>query len=81
MNLTDYVLNDIISVLVDDEFLEVDEEGLQDGLLLLGGAVLQHSLNHSTTIGVRRQQEDLEILCEFTNQPGTTCVPCRNHPP
>ena len=75
------MLNDIVSVLVDDEFLEVDEEGLEDGLFLLGGTVLQHSLNHSTTIGVRRQQEDLEILWEFTNQLRKTCLPCRSHPP
>ena len=53
------VLDDVVSVLILEELVGVLMKLLQDGLGLLRNAVLQNSLDHTTTIRMGRKRINL----------------------
>ena len=56
------VLDDVVAVLVLDQYRERVRDLLQDRLLLLVDAVLQDALDHAAPICVRRQLLHLESI-------------------
>lgn len=61
--LTEYVLDNVITILILNELISSSVQLLKDTLSLFRGAMLENTLDHSTSVGVGAQGVDLPCEC------------------